>query len=144
MRSNYYDDGPNKETGKLIFDEDVFEAAWSRDPEAVQKFFFDEREIVGSDGKTTKVNYGWAQKFSDLTDSLIGGGEITGRAPSRIDSLSTQITRNDDRITFLEGRLEFKKQMYLKQFYAMEQAMARMSTSMSAVQNIASTWASNS
>ncbi|MCL2710595.1 MAG: flagellar filament capping protein FliD [Planctomycetaceae bacterium] len=143
MRKNLDDTGVNKETGKLIFDEDKFQEAWARDPEAVQKFFFDEREYTDKDGKTTTVSVGWAQKFTDLADSFQGDGAILGKIPARLDTLTTQIDRNDLRIEFMEQRLEFKRQMYLKQFYAMEQAMARMTGDMSAVSNIANAWQSN-
>ena len=96
-------------------------------------------------GKVTTVNTGWAQKFSDVVDTLVGSanGDITGSAQSRIDTLSITIDRNDQRVAYLEERLEFKRQMYLKQFYAMEQAMERMTSDMSAVGNIASAWSSN-
>jgi flagellar hook-associated protein 2 len=144
MRRNLDDGAHNRETGKLVFDEDKFEEAWRRDPEGVQKFFFDEREYPNSDGTTRKENVGWAQRFTDLADTFqgttAGGG---GKIMTRMDTLSTQIDRNDQRIEFMEQRLEFKRQMYLKQFYAMEQAMARMTSDMSAVGNIANAWQSN-
>jgi len=143
MRMNLDDTGVNKETGKLYFDEDKFEEAWARDPEAVQKFFFDEKEYPNADGTTKKVNVGWAQKFSDLADSLVGTASLAGKAQSRLDTLTTTIDKNDQRIAFMEERLEWKRQMYLKQFYAMEQAMARMTTDMNSISNIASAWQSN-
>jgi flagellar capping protein FliD len=143
IRRSLDDTGLNEETGTLSFDADKFEEAWARDPEAVQKFFFDEREYTDKNGNVTTVNYGWAQKFSDLVDTLVGSVEVTGKTPARINTLTEQIDRNMERISFLEGRLEFKRQMYLKQFYAMEQAMARMTSDMSAVSNIASSWSSN-
>jgi flagellar hook-associated protein 2 len=143
LRQSIDDTGLNKETGKLSFDEDKFEAAWARDPEGVQKFFFDEKEYTNPDGTVKKVSVGWAQKFTDMANSLVGDADILGKAPSRIDSLTTQIDKNEDRIAFLEDRLEFKRQMYLKQFYAMEQAMARMSTDMNSVSSIMSSWTAN-
>ena len=143
LRSNLNDESTNRETGKLIFDEDKFEEAWARNPEAVQQFFFDEREYPNSDGTTRKVSVGWAQKVSDLTDNLVGAMNVAGKAPTRIDTLNIQMDRNDERILFMEERLEFKRQMLLKQFYAMEQAMARMTTDMNAVGNIANSWSSN-
>ena len=135
--------GGHSGTNTLVFDEEKFQAAWDRDPEAVQKFFFDERELVGSDGKTTTVNYGWAQKFSDLTDSLCGRADALGKVQARIDTLTETIDRNDQRVAYMEERLEWKRQMYLKQFYAMELAMAQMTSDMSAVGNIASAWSQN-
>jgi len=133
----------NPETGKLVFDEDKFMAAWKRNPELVEKFFFDEREYTDSKGNVTKVQHGWAQKFVNTMDRLVGDADIQGKAPSRIDALDLQIDRNLQRISFMEQRLEFKRAMYLKQFYAMEQALARMSSDMNAVGNIASMWTQN-
>jgi len=144
IRRSLDDGGHNRETGKLIFDEDKFEAAWARDPEGVQKFFFDEREYPNADGTTRKESIGWAQRFTDLADSFQGsssGGN--GQIMTRMDTLTIQIDRNDQRIDFMADRLEFKRQMYMKQFIAMEQAMARMTSDMSAVGNIANAWQSN-
>ena len=143
MRSHIDDGGRNPETGKLHFDEDKFLEAWERDPEAVQKFFFDEREYLDSKGETVKANYGWAQKFSDVCDTLIGSIEQTGKVNARLDTLTETIDRNEIRIEFLTERLEFKRQMYMKQFIAMEQAMARMSNDMNAVGNISNAWQQN-
>ena len=143
IRPSWNDEGLTFDTSKLEFDEEKFEEAWRNNQEAVQQFFFNEREVKNANGTTSKVNTGWAQRFSDTVDRLVGNGDIVGATPSRIDTLDTQITRNEDRIAFLEQRLEFKRQMYLNQFYAMEQALARMSSDMSAVSNMASTWQSN-
>ena len=147
IRSNIDDivsgGGSNMETGKLEFDEDKFQAAWDRDYEAVQKFFFDERTTTDNNGDATTVKTGFAQMFTDITDKLTGSADMAGSAPARIDTLSMTIDRNEQRIAFLEERLEWKRQMYLKQFYAMEQAMARMTSDMNAVSNIASSWSQN-
>jgi len=147
MRSNYGDVeegiGVNSQTGKLNFDEDKFQEAWDRDPDAVQKFFFDEKKYTDSSGKETTVNYGWAQKFSDLTDSLVGRADTLGKVQARIDALTENIDRNEQRIASMQARLDWKEQYYLKQFYAMEQAMAKMTKDMSAVSNISNAWQTN-
>jgi flagellar capping protein FliD len=143
LRSSIDDDARNKETGKLYFDADKFEEAWNRDPEAVQKFFFDEREYLDSKGETVTANYGWAQKFTDVVNKLAGDADQVGKVNARLDTLTETIDRNDIRLAFMQERLDFKRNMYLKQFYAMEQAMARMSNDMSAVGNIANAWQQN-
>jgi flagellar hook-associated protein 2 len=140
MRSNLHDEGHNRETGKLHFDEDKFEEAWRRDQDAVQQFFFNEKETTDRNGNVTTTNTGWAHRFSAMADSLVGSAESTGKVPARVDTLTMTIDRNDQRIDFMNERLMFKRQMYLKQFYAMEQAMARMSSDMAAVGNIANAW----
>jgi flagellar capping protein FliD len=143
MRRNLEDAGMNQETGKLHFDEDKFNDVWARDPEAVRMFFFNERETVDRDGKEITVNSGWAYRFSKMVDNLVGAADITGKLPARIDTLSVNIDRNEDRITFMEERLKFRQQLYMRQFIAMEQAMARMSSDMAAVGNIANAWQSS-
>jgi flagellar capping protein FliD len=66
-----------------------------------------------------------------------------GKVPARINTLKTRIDSNDERVAFMEARLEVKKQMMLNKFYAMEQAMAKMSSDMSTVSGIATSWTSN-
>ncbi|GHT46956.1 hypothetical protein FACS189454_08880 [Planctomycetales bacterium] len=141
LRSSVSDDGLNKETSKLVFDEDKFIAAWDRNKDAVQKFFFDEKTIIGSDGKETKVNQGWAQKFMNTVESLTNIDH--GKAQMRWDTLERKITSNNERVEFMQARLDVKRQMMLNKFYAMETAMAKMSDDMSTVSNIASNWSSN-
>ena len=140
MRSNFHDESVNPETNTLIFDKEKFEEVWLRDPEGIQKFFFDEREYINSDGTTRKENVGWAQKFVDVANTLVGDGALLGKTQARLDSLEIQIDRNSDRVAFMEERLKFKEQMYLKQFYAMEQAMARMTTDMASISNMMASW----
>jgi flagellar hook-associated protein 2 len=136
--------GVNSSTNSLIFDADKFQEAWDRDPEAVQKFFYDEREYVDKKGEKYTEKLGWAQKFEDLTDSLCGRADVLGKVQSRVDALTSTIDKNEARIAFLEERLKWKEQNYLKQFYAMEQAMARMTKDSSAIASIASNWQANS
>jgi flagellar hook-associated protein 2 len=135
--------GSNASTNTLSFDAEKFQEAWDRDPEAVQKFFFQEREYIDSKGEKQTEKIGWAQKFSDLTDTLTGRADKLGKVQARIDTLTSTIDKNEERMAYLEERLKWKEQMYLKQFYAMEQAMAKMSGASSAVANIASAWQSN-
>jgi flagellar hook-associated protein 2 len=140
-----YDPTVTKVTGKLYFDEDKFMEVWGRDPEGVQKFFFNEHETVDKSGNKVTVNTGWAQQFTDMADSLIGSndGALIGKVQARLDVLDQSIYRNEQRLEYMEERLDFKRQMYLKQFYAMEQALAKMSTQSASIANIASAWTSN-
>jgi flagellar hook-associated protein 2 len=143
--TNTYDPTVTKVTGKLYFDEEKFLEAWDRDPEGVQKFFFNEVETVDRSGNKITVNTGWAQQFSDMADRLIGSndGALIGKVQARLDVLDQSIYRNEQRIEYMEQRLEFKRNMYLKQFYAMEQALAKMSTQSEAVGSIMTSWSSN-
>jgi flagellar hook-associated protein 2 len=144
MRKNVDDvDGQNSSTGTLIWDETKFQEAWDRDPEAVQKFFFEEKTRIASDGTEVKYNVGFAQKMTDLSDRLVGTDTITGSAQARLQVLAINIDKNEERVAFMEQRLEWKRQFLLSKFYAMEQAMATMSSDMSSVSNIATAWSSN-
>ncbi|GHT17204.1 hypothetical protein FACS1894189_2660 [Planctomycetales bacterium] len=140
IRKSTDDEDVNTSTGKLIFDEDKFTALWESNPDAIKQFFFKEQEILGDDGKPKTIKSGWAQSFTDVAESLTG---VEGKVPARINTLKTRIDSNDERVAFMEARLEVKKQMMLNKFYAMEQAMAKMSSDMSTISGIASSWTSN-
>ncbi|MDR1964572.1 MAG: flagellar filament capping protein FliD [Planctomycetaceae bacterium] len=140
LRSSIDDESVNLETGKLTFDEAVFDALYASNPDGVQEFFFKEQEILGDDGKATKITSGWAQTFMDAANSLV---DYDGMAYHERDTLDLKITKNEERIAFMEERLLVKRQMMLNKFYAMEQAMAQMSSDMNTVSSIASSWSSN-
>jgi len=140
MRSNTYDTAVNTQTNTLTFDEEKFDALYASNPEAVQAFFFQERTTVDNEGKETTVKTGWAQAFMDVANSLAGDEGIIYK---EIDKLTVQIDKNDEDIARMTARLAVKEQQMLKKFYAMEQAMAKMSSDMSAVSAIATTWQSN-
>ena len=141
IRSNTYDvDGTNLETNKLIFDEDKFDALYASNPDAIRDFFFQERTII-ENGEEIAVKTGWAQSFMDVADRLTGDEGIVFK---EISKMTDQIDRNDADADRMTQRLAVKEQQMLKKFYAMEQAMAKMSSDMSAISSIATNWASNS
>ena len=142
IRSNLYDtDGTNRETNKLVFDEDKFDALYAENPDAIQDFFFQEQTITDSDGEEITIKTGWAQMFMDVANRLSGDDGIVFR---EINKLNDQIDRNDRDSDLMTQRLAVKEQQMLKKFYAMEQAMARMSGDMNAISSIATSWAANS
>ncbi|MDR1478099.1 MAG: flagellar filament capping protein FliD [Planctomycetaceae bacterium] len=140
----------NKDTNKLTFDEATFDKVWATNKEGVEKFFVNPQTAPDPSGgidpdtgepKTVTVSRGWAQNFMDMVDTITGdNGTIT----RRLEALGKTIDTNEQRVAFLEERLEFKRQTMLKKFYAMEQAMAKMSSSLESVNQISTTWASNS
>jgi flagellar hook-associated protein 2 len=134
----------------LTFDETKFDKLWATNKEGIEKFFFTEQTIVDPDGgideetnlpKTKTIKTGWAQSWTDMAEAVTGDSGLVFR---RLETLDKTITSNEERILFLEERVEFKRQTMLNKFYAMEQAMAKLSTSLESVTSIASTWASNS
>ncbi|MDR2169758.1 MAG: flagellar filament capping protein FliD [Planctomycetaceae bacterium] len=139
----------NENSNKLTFDEAKFDKMWETNKEGVEKFFRNEQTTVDPSGeidektgkvKTITVYRGWAQNYLDMAEATTGD---SGLVFSRVKTLGTTIANNEERAVFLEERLEFKKQTMLKKFYAMEQAMAKMSSSLEAVSQIGATWSSN-
>ncbi|MDR0337836.1 MAG: flagellar filament capping protein FliD [Planctomycetaceae bacterium] len=140
MRPSTNDETANSSTGTLTFNEEVFDALFASNPEGLQEFFFKEQEILGDDGKPTTIKTGWAQSFMDAANLLT---DYDGIAYIERDTLDTKMSKNDERIAFMKERLDVKRQTMLNKFYAMEQALAKMSSDMSAVTSISSAWASN-
>ncbi|MDR0392305.1 MAG: flagellar filament capping protein FliD, partial [Planctomycetaceae bacterium] len=137
-------------SNKLTFDEAKFDQLWATNKEGIEKFFFNEQTIVDPAGgidpetnlpKTKTIKTGWAQSWVDMAETVTGD---SGLVFERLKTLDRTIMTNEERITFLEERLQFKKQTMLKKFYVMEQTMAKMSSSLEAVSQIATSWASNS
>ncbi len=145
IRSNLNDindgEGTGYDTNKLEFDEDKFDALYASNPDGIREFFFKEQTIIGDDGKETTIKTGWAQKFVDVSDSLVGTD--VGIAFKELEKLGNQIDQNTERSEYMSARLEVKRTQLLKKFYNMEQALAKMQSSMSAVSSIATNWSSN-
>lgn len=140
IRSSLDDDSVNTSTGTLTFDEDVFDTLYAANPDGIQEFFFKEQELLGDDGKTTAITSGWAQSFMDAANLLT---DYDGIAYIERDTLDTKIAQNEERIAFMQERLDVKRTMMLNKFYAMEEALAKMSSDMNTVTSISSAWSSN-
>ncbi len=141
IRSNVKDvDGVNTSTNTLTFDEEKFDALYASNPEGLQEFFFKEQTIIGEDGKEKTIKTGWAQTFADVADRLTGD---EGVAFAEINNMTTRMDKNDEDSAKMTARLAVKEQQMLNKFYAMEQAMAKMSSDMSSISAIATNWASN-
>ncbi|MDR1271137.1 MAG: flagellar filament capping protein FliD [Planctomycetaceae bacterium] len=140
IHSSLDDESVNSATGTLTFDEEVFDNLYATNPDGIQEFFFKEQEILGEDGEPTTIKSGWAQSFMDAANLLT---DYDGIAYIERDTLDTKITKNEERIAFMQERLDVKRQMMLNKFYAMEQSLAQMSTDMTTISSIASSWSSN-
>jgi flagellar hook-associated protein 2 len=119
--------------GLLIFDEEKFDAIYESNPDGVKEFFYKTQERTGDDGKTTTTPIGWAQKFVDAAESLTGDYGIVTR---ELQTLQSKIDYNDERLNFLQERLDVKRQMYLNKFNALETALAKMSSDLSTISSI--------
>ncbi len=77
---------------------------------------------------------GLIDKLSSLADRI--AGESNSMLINRSQTLSTQIDFNDQRITDLNSRLETERERLLKQFYATEEAIAKIQSNQSAINQI--------
>lgn len=104
--------------GELQFDESRFQTAYSGNPEAIRALF--STESVGFVDRLDKVIEGLAD---DDNAVLIG----------KLDSITRTLGANEARIEFLNARLEASRQRLLAQFNRMEEAIAKLQTSQSAL-----------
>jgi flagellar hook-associated protein 2 len=107
--------------GKLELDSNKLTAALSENSAAVEAFFATDES-------------GLANRLSDLADRI--AGETGSLLINRSESLSTQVRRNNERVETLNERLEAERERLLKQFYATEEAIAKIQSNQSYVSQI--------
>ena len=110
-----------KSNGELEFNETKLKARFADDPDAIEEFFATE-------------DFGVSAKFDQLIEQL--GGEESSLLSSRIEALQRNITKNQERIEYMNGRLEEQSERLYMQFYRMEIAIGKMQTAMSAIQSL--------
>ena len=97
--------------GTLQFDSSKLKTRFAEDPESVKQFF-------------TQEDFGFSAKFDELTEQL--AGQDVSLLAQRFITLRGQIQQNEDRITFLNGRLDVQREALLMQFYRMEIAIGKL------------------
>ncbi|MDA7977984.1 MAG: flagellar filament capping protein FliD [Pirellulales bacterium] len=107
--------------GKLELDKDVLEAKLASDRESVEEFF-------------TKTESGFAAKFEALTEQLAGEG--ASLLTSRIESITRRVEDNEQRLVFLDERLEKVRERLLNQFFRAETAIAKIQNNLSAISGL--------
>ncbi|HBE68311.1 MAG TPA: hypothetical protein DDW52_09210 [Planctomycetaceae bacterium] len=135
------------ENGKLSFSQSKFDAAYDRDPSAVEEFFkgrevFDEARynqalLTNPDAdkaEFTSTTSGFSQLAKDVTDSL--AGVERGALLTRSETLNSQIDQNRDRIEALSTRLDKQRTRLLTQFYNMEQVISRLQQNLTALNGL--------
>lgn len=105
--------------GTLAFERSKLEAKYAADPRAVERFF-------------TADSSGVSARFENLIEEL--AGQDASLFAHRLNALRDKIARNQQRIEFLEERLDVQRQRLLSQFYRMEAAVAKIQTSLSALE----------
>lgn len=113
----------NAETRTLTFDKTKFEQALDRDPNAVAQLFESE-------------NTGISARFTAVTDRLAGIDNSV--LLNRNATIQRQIESINDRIDSQTERLESYQNRLLRQFFRMEETLARMQRSQTAVGSIQS------
>ena len=136
------------EGGKLTFDKDRFREAFENNPEAVEDLF--SRRTEDENSGTTTVSDGITardplaeQEYSELgviqrIDQFVQDyvNSIDGVLTNRDESIRTQISLQEDRITAFTARLENRRDVLTRQFTAMEEAIAGFQTQSQALASL--------
>jgi flagellar hook-associated protein 2 len=107
--------------GKLDFDGDKLTEALQSKRGEVEEFF-------------TTDQTGLVDRLSDLADRMAGAS--SGLLLNRGQTLSEQIESNGERIDRLNARLAVERERLLLQFYRTEEAIAKIQSSQSAIEQI--------
>ncbi|MBX3421467.1 MAG: flagellar filament capping protein FliD [Pirellulaceae bacterium] len=109
--------------GRLTFDKQQFEQVLENNPGAVQDFF-------------TNTENGFARRAKAVADSL--ASIESGSLLARNNSLQQTIEQNATRIQSMDLRLDRERTRLLQQFYNMEQAISRLQSNMTSVNQLQS------
>jgi len=107
--------------GKMELDQGKLEAALAENPSDVENFF-------------TTESTGLAHRLSDLADRL--AGEENSLLLGRTETLGSQVLANNDRIESMNQRLDRERERLLAQFFAMEEAIAKIQSNQAAIDSI--------
>ena len=107
--------------GALSFDSAKLRAKYVADPTAVEDFF-------------TTAQFGVSAKFDAMLEGLAESD--TSLLTNRIETLADTIDRNQERIAFMDERLDVQRERLLTQFYQMEVAVGKMQSSLSLLDSI--------
>lgn len=135
---------------KLEFDEEKFASAYESDPTAVEELFStydkDAYSAAVAKGDTEVANFyktttmGFAWVIDHMIDTLT---DDSGTITKATDAYDTRMDLISDRIEYLNELLEKKELRLYNQFYAMEEALAKMQDMSTALDSL-STLSSNS
>lgn len=109
------------EDGKLDFDADELTEALGSGQLDVEAFF------------TTDTN-GLAARLDELAESI--AGETNSLLINRTETLSAQIESNSGRVEGMNVRLDAERERLLKQFFRMEEAIAKIQSNQAAINQI--------
>lgn len=107
--------------GKLQLDQSKLKQAFADNPNGLQTFF-------------TDTDNGVVAKFNAAIDQLAGSD--SGLLTNRFDTLQATIDSNDKRITAFNDSLDRQRERLLLQFYQLEEAIAGLRQSQTALQSL--------
>ncbi len=107
--------------GTLELDESKLQAKLEEDPQAVETFFSDEQ-------------FGLSARLEDLIERL--SAEQSSLLAERLNALTRKIEQSQERIAFLNSRLDQQRERLYMQFYRMELAIGKMQSTLSAIEKI--------
>jgi flagellar hook-associated protein 2 len=104
--------------GKLELDTARLEEAFAEDPAALEQLFTHE-----TNGLAAKLK-GAIERLAGENDSVLG---------TRAETLADTIEKNNDRIAFMDARLERQRQQMMNQFFQLESTIAAMQDNLTAL-----------
>jgi flagellar hook-associated protein 2 len=117
--------------GRLSFEAEVFTEALAVDREGVEALLSAtlEEEPAESAGETPVV-----EGLGPRLDSLLEGWlSPEGRLQTIQDGITDRLKRNDDSIAALQTRIQAERERLLREFYVMEQTLARLQSQSNAL-----------
>ena len=117
--------------GRLSFEAEVFTEALAVDREGVEALLLAtlEEEPAESAGETPVV-----EGLGPRLDSLLEGWlSPEGRLQTIQDGITDRLKRNDDSIAALQTRIQAERERLLREFYVMEQTLARLQSQSNAL-----------
>ena len=104
------------ETGKLRVDSSKLQKSIEERPGDVEKFF--------TDPDADENDNAFASKLDALTERYAGSDG--GLLINKTKTIGNQVERNNDRVETLNSRLQAERERLLRQYYATEEAIARI------------------
>lgn len=105
-----------KDDGTIELDESKLKARFAADPAAVEQFF-------------TADQTGFSARFKQLSESL--SGVTASLLDQRAQALDRKIRHNEEKLAFMDRRLESQRERLYLDFYRMEQAVSKLKSQMS-------------
>jgi flagellar hook-associated protein 2 len=108
--------------GHLSFDEEQFRAAYETDPEGIERFF-------------TDTNYGVAVQIQKQIEQITDTDGLIPHATATLDGRTELL---QERVTGLNEQLDRKRARLLREFQAMETALAQLQSQQTALSTLSS------